>query len=444
MRFYLQVDQQGKTTVHLSGMEEKENPRLLTSRERRFVGIVLCFAAAILFVALLGLVTWALAEVIVFFSGVIWPLAVAGILSIMLRPVVSFFEERLRLGRTLSVLALYALVLLASGLGSFLVAPKVLAQVDDLTTSAPEWPRQIQKSLHEWLPQEAQGMVEAVILQINDSWGDVFKVDDLNATQSQQETSPGDEETRERRRREMERNQKEEKILKEGEALAEKASVALAKAKAVLLSFFKQITYLAIIPIYMFYFLGTRRDLLDDVEEQLGFLRSSLRSDLIFLTREFVTIVVAFFRGQLLIAMIMGSLYALGFYFAGLQFGLALGLLFGLLNVVPYLGSIVGLSVVVPLAYFQEGGGLNTLGFCMSAFAVVQLLESYYLTPKIMGRQTGMHPVVVIVAIFFWGTALGGILGMIAAIPLTAFLIVAWRLLRLKYLGEATIDNSES
>ncbi len=194
----------------------------------------------------------------------------------------------------------------------------------------------------------------------------------------------------------------------------------------------------------MFYFLGTRRDLLDDVEEQLGFLRSSLRSDLIFLTREFVTIVVAFFRGQLLIAMIMGSLYALGFYSAGLQFGLALGLLFGLLNVVPYLGSIVGLSVVVPLAYFQEGGGLNTLGFCMSAFAVVQLLESYYLTPKIMGRQTGMHPVVVIVAIFFWGTALGGILGMIAAIPLTAFLIVAWRLLRLKYLGEATIDNSES
>ncbi|MFP6854374.1 MAG: AI-2E family transporter, partial [Opitutales bacterium] len=347
-------------------------------------------------------------------------------------------------GRTLSVLALYALVLLASGLGSFLVAPKVLAQVDDLTTSAPEWPRQIQESLHEWLPQEAQGMVEAVILQINDSWGDVFKVDDLNATQSQQEISPGDEETRERRRREMERNQKEEKILKEGEALAEKASVALAKAKAVLFSFFKQITYLAIIPIYMFYFLGTRRDLLDDVEEQLGFLRSSLRSDLIFLTREFVTIVVAFFRGQLLIAMIMGSLYALGFYFAGLQFGLALGLLFGLLNVVPYLGSIVGLSVVVPLAYFQEGGGLNTLGFCMSAFAVVQLLESYYLTPKIMGRQTGMHPVVVIVAIFFWGTALGGILGMIAAIPLTAFLIVAWRLLRLKYLGEATIDNSES
>ena len=67
-------------------MTEKESATLLTSRERRFVGIVVCFAAAVLFVSLLGLVTWALSEVIVFFSGVIWPLAVAGILSIMLRP----------------------------------------------------------------------------------------------------------------------------------------------------------------------------------------------------------------------------------------------------------------------------------------------------------------------------------------------------------------------
>ena len=71
----------------------------------------------------------------------------------------------------------------------------------------------------------------------------------------------------------------------------------------------------------------------------------------------------------------------------------------------------------------------------MGTFVLVQLLGSYYLTPKIMGEKTGMHPVVVILAIFFWGTALGGILGMIAAIPLTAFLIVAWRLLRRKYLG---------
>ena len=72
---------------------------------------------------------------------------------------------------------------------------------------------------------------------------------------------------------------------------------------------------------------------------------------------------------------------------------------------------------------------------------MVQLLEGYYLTPKIMGRQTGMHPVVVILSIFFWGTALNGLLGMIAAIPLTAFLIIAWRLLRHKYLVQGDHES---
>ncbi len=419
-------------------MTEKESSTLLTPRERRFLGIVVSFAAAVFFVALLGLVTWALAKAFSFFGGVIWPLAVAGILSIMLRPVVAFFEERLRLGRTSSVLALYALVILASAAGMLLVAPIVVTQIDELSQSAPHWPGEIQKSLEERLPDKAKGIVGVAMLEINESWGRVFATE-RNATSGDEAAglSPGELEEFMQRQREMEQNRMLENLQKQGGALAEKAGEALRKAKIFLFSFFQQITFLAIIPIYMFYFLGTRHDLLDDMEEQLGFLRPSLRSDLIFLAREFVSIVVAFFRGQLLIAMIMGSLYAIGFSFANLQFGVALGFLFGLLNIVPYLGSIVGLSVVVPLAYFQEGGGIETFGVCMAAFVAVQLLEGYLLTPKIMGRQTGMHPVVVIVAIFFWGTALKSLLGMIAAIPLTAFLIVAWRLLRRKYLGEA-------
>lgn len=420
-------------------MTEKESATLLTSRERRFVGVVVCFAAAIVFVSLLGLVTWALAKMFAFFSGVIWPLAVAGILSIMLRPVVAFFAERLRMGRTLSVLSLYGLVLIVSAAGAFLLAPKVISQVDELTQSAPQWPGKVQESLKDWLPEEAQGMITSIMLEINESWGNVFDVQDESSIQQDEFEQLGPKEQEEwlQKQREMEQNRMLESLQKQGEAFAEKAGEALRKATSFLFALFKNITYFAIIPIYMFYFLGTRRDLLEDVEKELVFLRPSVRSDLIFLVREFVGIVVAFFRGQLLIAIIMGAFYAAGFYLAGLQFGLALGILFGLLNIVPYLGSIVGLSVVVPLAYFQEDGGLKTLGVCMASFVLVQVFESYYLTPKVMGRQTGMHPVIIILAIFFWGTALGGILGMIAAIPLTAFLIVVWRLLRRKYLDGA-------
>jgi predicted PurR-regulated permease PerM len=131
----------------------------------------------------------------------------------------------------------------------------------------------------------------------------------------------------------------------------------------------------------------------------------------------------------------MGCLFALGFSVVGLRYGLVLGMALGLLNVIPYLGSIVGMGVAIPLALFQEGGGTTKLILVVVVFTLVQMIEAYVLTPKIMGDRTGLHPVAIIVAVFFWGSALGGIAGMILAIPLTAFLVVFWRLAREK-IGE--------
>ena len=113
-----------------------------------------------------------------------------------------------------------------------------------------------------------------------------------------------------------------------------------------------------------------------------------------------------------------------------------IGLVLGFLNIIPYLGSIIGLSISLPLSYFQTGGGLGRLLAVLIVFAVVQLIESYVLTPKIMGDRTGLHFMAIIIAIFFWGAALGGILGMILAIPLTAFLASLWRLAKEKYITE--------
>ncbi len=108
----------------------------------------------------------------------------------------------------------------------------------------------------------------------------------------------------------------------------------------------------------------------------------------------------------------------------------------GFLNIIPYLGSIVGLAVALPIGYWQEGGGLQLVIWVVVVFALVQLIEAYVLTPRIMGDRTGLHPMAIIVAVFFWGSALNGIAGMILAIPLTAFLVVFWRLARERYIGE--------
>jgi predicted PurR-regulated permease PerM len=235
-----------------------------------------------------------------------------------------------------------------------------------------------------------------------------------------------------------------ETMEKQGEEIAEKSAAVFKTAWTGLLGFFAKMTYLAVIPIYLFYFLSSNRNLIDELEKEISFLSESVKEDVVFLIREFVSILVSFFRGQLLIGLLMGVGYAIGFSISGLKFGITLGLLFGLLNIVPYLGSIVGIVIALLVAYLQPGGiaesgEWSVLLGCGVSFVAIQVIESYYLTPKIMGQQTGLHPVVVMVSIFFWGTALGGILGMIFGIPLTAFIIVAWRLLCRKYFNRCSV-----
>jgi predicted PurR-regulated permease PerM len=197
-------------------------------------------------------------------------------------------------------------------------------------------------------------------------------------------------------------------------------------------------THLAIIPIYLFFFLLAKRDPIKKLPGHLPFLAPSTRDDIVFLTREFVSIVVSFFRGQLLIGLIMGGLLAIGFSVVGLKFGLFIGLAIGVLNIVPYLGTIIGIAVTVPLAFFQPGGSLALVGLVLLVKIVVQNIEGWFLTPKIMGARTGLHPVAIIVAIFFWGTAFDGILGMILAIPLTAFFVTVWRFSKWRYFPAQT------
>ena len=173
-----------------------------------------------------------------------------------------------------------------------------------------------------------------------------------------------------------------------------------------------------------------------DTGKLFPFLKPGTRDDVSYLLHEFVDIIVAFFRGQLIIAFLQGLLFAAGFSLVGLRYGFVIGLLLGFLNVIPYLGSMIGLAIAIPLALFQADGGWTTCLLVLVVFAVVQQIEGWFLTPKIMGDRTGLHFMAIIVAIFFWGTALGGILGLILAIPLTAFLASLWRLAREKYIPE--------
>jgi predicted PurR-regulated permease PerM len=192
----------------------------------------------------------------------------------------------------------------------------------------------------------------------------------------------------------------------------------------------------AVLPVYLAFFLMAKPFETGQAGEFLPFLKKETREDVIYLLDQFIGILLTFFRGQIIIALAQGVLFAIGFALVGLPYGVVIGMVLGLLNIVPYLGSIAGLSVALPLAYFSDGGGILRLSLALIVFGVVQAIEGYLLTPKIMGDRTGLHPALIIFAVFFWGVAFGGIIGMMLAIPLTAFAVVFWRLLKKKYIAE--------
>lgn len=141
-----------------------------------------------------------------------------------------------------------------------------------------------------------------------------------------------------------------------------------------------------------------------------------------------------YFRGQALVAFIVGVLFAIGFKIIGLPMGITVGLFIGVLNLVPYLQTI-GIVPVTILALIQSAEtGTNfwwIIGGCAIIFIIVQGTQDMFLVPKIMGKAMGLNPAVILLALSVWGSLLG-IAGMIIALPATTLLISYYKRFVLK------------
>lgn len=369
--------------------------RLLSESQRKLVAFALSFGAAALIIVLVSACCIVLSRLLSFFSGALWPLATALILALVLRPCVDFAQGTLRLGRVPSVILLFVLFLLAASGVLMLIIPPLASQVIDFVAYVPTlWNQAIAYSNQhypEWQAFVSKHLENPTTRQLLDS------------------------------------------ATSELQGLLGQTLPSLKAAGGGLLALFSFLTQFFLIPVYLFFFLLSRGEGTSHLSDQLSFLKPSLRDDLVFLANEFIQLIVSFFRGQLLIGLIMGSMLAIGYSIIGLKFGLFLGLACGLLNIIPYLGTTLALITTLPLAFLQPGGGWTLVGLVLLVKIVVQNIEGWVLTPRIMGHRTGLHPAAIIFSLFFWGTALDGILGMILAIPLSAFFVTAWRLLKHKY-----------
>ena len=137
----------------------------------------------------------------------------------------------------------------------------------------------------------------------------------------------------------------------------------------------------------------------------------------------------AYFRGQSLIAFLVGILFSIGFLIIDFPFAVGLGLFIGLLNLVPYLQLIAFLPTILLALLKSTETGDNFWIILLSAgivFIVVQLIQDMYLTPKIMGKAMGLNPAIILLSLSIWGSLLG-IIGLIIALPLTTLLLSYYR-----------------
>ena len=180
---------------------------------------------------------------------------------------------------------------------------------------------------------------------------------------------------------------------------------------------------LILVPVFLFFFLKEGPAITRNWSNYLPLRASPLKSEIVSLLSEINSYLINFFRGQLLVSMIDGAITAVLLLVIGLDFALLIGLMVAVLGIIPYAGVLISWIPAVIISAAQFGDWLHPL-MVTGIFLLVNNLDGIFIAPKIVGESVGLHPLTVILSVFAWSLILGGLLGALLAVPLTATLKV--------------------
>jgi predicted PurR-regulated permease PerM len=383
-----------------------------TERQARLIWTAVSGLAVATLVALAVALLWGLGRILDVLSNVLWPLAVAAVLACLLDPLVGFLERRgvPRLRAILFVFAT-ALVLLAGVTAS--VIPRVVVETQQLQERVPVFAEKLQRQITDLVQHPPAALRSAV--------GLLFK-------RPKPPSPPGegapatDAPPAEPTLVELVDQETLAKITGWMGIVLEQVGLWLRAQAAKLTSLFALLAGVALIPIYAFYFLLEKRGIAAHWRDYLPVRESRAKEEIVFVLDAINQYLVAFFRGQVLVALCDGVLYTIGFLLIGLPYAVLIGVMATFLTIIPFLGAIA--TTVTALVIALVAGGWKLAVMVAIVVAIVQLLEGTVIQPRIMGGRVGLHPVVIIIALMTGTTLLGGILGGILAIPLAAALRV--------------------
>ena len=183
------------------------------------------------------------------------------------------------------------------------------------------------------------------------------------------------------------------------------------------------VLFIVVVPVVAFYLLLDWDDMVAKIDAILPLDPApSVRR----LAREIDAVLAGFVRGQVSVCLALGTFYAAALMAAGLQFGLIVGAIAGAITFIPYIGSLIGGALAIGLALFQFWGDWVQIGIIAAIFGVGQFVEGNILTPRLVGKSVGLHPVWLLFALSAFGTVFGFV-GMLIAVPVAASLGVLTR-----------------
>ena len=196
-----------------------------------------------------------------------------------------------------------------------------------------------------------------------------------------------------------------------------------------------------LIPVVLFYLLMEWRRFMGLL---LILVPPRLRTAVNSFTDEADGVLGQYLRGQLLVMMVLAVYYSVGLALFGLDLALPIGVFTGLAVAIPYLGFGLGLILALLAGFLEfsaQAGHISAVVMVAVVYGLGQLVESFFLTPRLVGERIGLHPLAVIFALLAFGHLLGFV-GVLIALPLSAVLLVAIRRLRTTYLGSTLYQDA--
>jgi predicted PurR-regulated permease PerM len=411
-----------------------------TPWQRKMMWTALTGFCVVLLIVIIATVIWASANVISFLQPILIPVAIAVILTYLLDPLVTKMS-RGTLGRTKAVALLFAIAFFAlGGLAAWLV-PTISIQSASFARQVPAYTERARDYIVDLIYRFDQtfgflggGRAKSASTSFT-NWligpapspsphaqptvSPTPKASDTGPAPETIAPSPPKLTTAERQRIQAYVEKQMPNLQQALPTLMEKFWDLLKKSIGGFLGITGFLLSLILVPIYLFFLLNEKPRIERHWKEYLPLRASPLRDEVADVLSQINSYVTAYFRGQLLVCLVDGILIGTALTLFGLNFAAVIGALVVVLTMIPYIGIIICWVPAVLIAAFQWGDWTHPL-IVTAIFIAIQNLEGIFYAPRIVGNYVGLHPMTVIVSIFVWGLIIGGVIGPLLAVPLTA------------------------